>query len=77
MNFLPSHKNRAISRMPFSIFLKRSALCDSLYALEKTKQIAELNTRYETAQKEQQIQNQKINSGCKTFCLLALPVWSY
>jgi len=43
----------------FSYFLKRSALRDSLYALEKTKQIEELNAKYETAQREQEIQHQK------------------
>ena len=43
----------------FSYFLKRSALRDSLYALEKTKQIEEMNAKYETAQREQEIQHQK------------------
>ncbi|MCX6319843.1 MAG: sensor histidine kinase [Bacteroidetes bacterium] len=43
----------------FQYFLKRSALRDSLYALEKTKQIEELNTRYESAKKEQQIAEQQ------------------
>lgn len=37
---------------------KRTALRDSIYTLEKTKQIEELNTRYETAVKEQIIQQQ-------------------
>lgn len=43
----------------FSYFLKRSAIRDSLYALEKTKQIEELNARYESAQREKEIQQQK------------------
>jgi two-component system NarL family sensor kinase len=43
----------------FQYFLKRSALRDSLYALEKTKQIEELNSKYETAKKEQQINEQQ------------------
>lgn len=43
----------------FQYFLKRSALRDSLFALEKTKQIEELNSRYETVRKEQQIIQQK------------------
>lgn len=43
----------------FQYFLKRSALRDSLYALEKTKQIEELNSKYETAKKEQQITEQQ------------------
>jgi len=42
----------------FEYFLKRSSLRDSLYALEKTKQIEELNAKYETAKKEQEIQEQ-------------------
>ncbi len=43
----------------FQYFLKRSALRDSLYALEKTKQIEELNSKYENARKEQQINEQQ------------------
>lgn len=43
----------------FTYFLKRSAIRDSLYALEKTKQIEELNARYESAQREKEIQQQK------------------
>ncbi len=43
----------------FSYFLKRSAIRDSLYALEKTKQIEELNARYESAKREKEIQQQK------------------
>ena len=43
----------------FSYFLKRSALRDSLFALEKTRQIEELNAKYETAQREKEIQQQK------------------
>lgn len=43
----------------FRYFLKRSALRDSLYALEKTKQIEELNSKYESAKKEQQITEQR------------------
>jgi len=43
----------------FQYFLQRSALRDSLYALEKTKQIEELNSKYESVKKEQQIIEQK------------------
>ncbi len=43
----------------FQYFMKRSSLRDSLYSLEKTKQIEELNTKYESAKKEQQISEQK------------------
>lgn len=46
-------------QMAFQYFLKRSALRDSLYALEKTRQIEELNTRYESAKKEKQIAEQQ------------------
>jgi len=42
----------------YEYYLKRSYLRDSLFAMEKTKQIAELNTKYESAKKEQQIQQQ-------------------
>lgn len=43
----------------YQYFLKRSAIRDSLYALEKTKQIEELNTRYETAKREKEIEQQQ------------------
>jgi signal transduction histidine kinase len=43
----------------FQYFLKRSALRDSLYAMEKTRQIEELNSKYESAKKEQQIAEQQ------------------
>jgi two-component system, NarL family, sensor kinase len=43
----------------FQYFLKRSTLRDSLYGIEKAKQIEELNSKYESAKKEQQIADQK------------------
>ena len=43
----------------FEYFNKRSALRDSLFTLEKTKEIQKLNSQYESARKEQQIQEQK------------------
>ena len=43
----------------FEYFNKRSALRDSLFTLEKTKEIQKLNSQYESARKEQQIQAQK------------------
>jgi two-component system, NarL family, sensor kinase len=46
-------------QLAFGYFMKRSSIRDSLYALEKTKQIEELNARYETAQREKEIQQQK------------------
>ena len=46
----------------FDFMMMRSALRDSLLGIEKTKQIEELNAKYESAQKEQQIleQNNKL-----------------
>lgn len=46
-------------QMAFEYFNKRTALRDSLFALEKTKEIQRLNSQYETARKEQQIQSQQ------------------
>jgi two-component system, NarL family, sensor kinase len=43
----------------FEYFNKRSSLRDSLFTLEKTKEIQKLNSQYETARKEQQIQQQQ------------------
>lgn len=43
----------------FEYFNKRTALRDSLFALEKTKEIQRLNSQYETARKEQMIQSQQ------------------
>ncbi|MGQ0739440.1 MAG: tetratricopeptide repeat protein [Bacteroidota bacterium] len=43
----------------FEYFNKRTALRDSLFTLEKTKEIQKLNSQYETARKEQQIQSQQ------------------
>ena len=43
----------------FDFFSKRTALRDSLMGIEKTKQIEELNAKYESAQKEQQIIRQQ------------------
>lgn len=43
----------------FEYFNKRTALRDSLFNLEKTKEIQRLNSQYETARKEQQILSQQ------------------
>lgn len=43
----------------FDFYKMRTALRDSLMGLEKTKQIEELNAKYETARKEQEIQEQR------------------
>jgi signal transduction histidine kinase len=40
-------------------YQKRAAIRDSLFSMEKTKQIEELNTKYETIKKEQEIQQQR------------------
>lgn len=56
----------------FQFFLKRSALRDSLFAIEKTKQIEELNAKYESTQKEQQIQNQKNKLRLQNFLLVGI-----
>ena len=56
----------------FQYFMKRSALRDSLYALEKTRQIEELNTKYETAQREQQIQNQQNKIRLQNFLFIGI-----
>jgi len=56
----------------FQYFMKRSSLRDSLYALEKTRQIEELNTKYETAQREQQIQNQQNKIRLQNFLFIGI-----
>ncbi len=43
----------------FEYFNKRTALRDSLFTMEKTKEIQRLNSQYESARKEQQIQSQQ------------------
>jgi signal transduction histidine kinase len=40
--------------------LQKATLRDSIFGIEKTRQIEELNTRYETAQKERQITEQQL-----------------
>ena len=56
----------------YEYFLKHSHLRDSLFALEKTKQIAELNTKYESANKEQQIQQQRNKIRMQNFLFLGI-----
>lgn len=43
----------------FEYFNKRTALRDSLFNMEKTKEIQRLNSQYESSRKEQQIQSQQ------------------
>jgi two-component system, NarL family, sensor kinase len=53
-------------------FQKRTSLRDSLYALDKTKQIEELNTRYETVKKEQTIEQQQNRLARQNFLFLGI-----
>ena len=46
-------------RTAFNYYQKRSSIRDSLFSLEKTRQIEELSTQYETVKKEQRIQEQQ------------------
>lgn len=56
----------------YEYYLKRSYLRDSLYAMEKTKQIAELNTKYESAKKEQQIKEQYNRIRMQNFLFIGI-----
>ncbi len=56
----------------YEYFLKRSYLRDSLFAMEKTKQIEELNTKYESAKKEQQIQQQDSRLRMQNFLFIGI-----
>ncbi|MGB3155284.1 MAG: sensor histidine kinase [Chitinophagaceae bacterium] len=56
----------------FDFFRKRTALRDSLLGTEKTKQIEELNTKYETARKEQQIVEQKNRLRLQNFLFIGI-----
>ena len=56
----------------YEYYLKRSYLRDSLYAMEKTKQIAELNTKYESAKKEQQIKEQHNRIRMQNFLFIGI-----
>jgi len=50
-------------------FEKKAIIRDSLFSLEKTKQIEELHTRYETVKKEQQIQQQQFRITRQNFLI--------
>lgn len=56
----------------YNYFLQRSYLRDSLFAMEKTKQIAELNAKYESAKKEQQIQQQRNRIRMQNFLFIGI-----
>ncbi len=53
-------------------FQQRSALRDSIFNLEKTKQIEELNTKYETVKKEQMIEQQQNRITRQNFLFLGI-----
>lgn len=53
-------------------FQQKTVLRDSLYALDKTKQIEELNTRYETVKKEQTIEQQHNRIVRQNFLFLGI-----
>ena len=56
----------------YEYYLKRSYLRDSLYAMEKTKQVEELNVKYESAKKEQQIQQQHNRIRMQNFLFIGI-----
>lgn len=56
----------------FEFFTKRTALRDSLYDIEKTKQTKEMEARYENAKKEHQIQEQKSRLRLQTFLFIGI-----
>ncbi|MEP6700434.1 MAG: sensor histidine kinase [Bacteroidota bacterium] len=56
----------------FYFFMKRTELRDSLMGLEKTKQIEELNAKYETARKEQKILEQKNHIRFQNFLFIGI-----
>ena len=58
----------------FEYFNKRTALRDSLFNLEKTKEIQRLNSQYETARKEQQIQSQQSRIRMQNYLMAGIGV---
>jgi two-component system NarL family sensor kinase len=56
----------------YKYYKQRTLLRDSLYAIEKTKQIEELNTKYETVKKEQKIQEQHNRITRQNFLFLGI-----
>ncbi len=53
-------------------YKKYAFIQDSLFTIEKTKQVAELNTRYETEKKEQQILLQRSELAKKNLTIVAI-----
>lgn len=58
----------------FEYFSKRTALRDSLFNLEKTKEIQRLNSQYETARKEQQILTQRNRLRLQNYLFIGIGV---
>ena len=55
-------------------YKKYAAIHDSLFSVEKTKQVSELNTKYETAKKEQQILLQRSELSRKNLAIAAISI---
>lgn len=56
----------------FTYFQKRTSLRDSLFSIDKTKQIEELNTKYETVKKEQKIEQQHNRLRLQNFLFIGI-----
>ncbi len=56
----------------YDYFLKKSYLRDSIFALEKSKQIEELRTEYETAEKEERIKQQEERIKLQNFIFIGI-----
>ena len=56
----------------FYFFMKRTALRDSLFDIEKSKQEKEMAAKYETAKKEQQIHDQKNHIRLQNFLFIGI-----
>lgn len=59
-------------KQAYNYFLQATQIHDSIYGIEKTKQIAELNTRYETEKKEQLILLQKTELSRKNYLIASI-----
>lgn len=55
-----------------NFYRKKTSLSDSLFSIEKTRQISELNARYDNTRKEQQIQQQKARIRLQNFIFIGI-----
>ncbi|MBL0333916.1 MAG: sensor histidine kinase [Chitinophagaceae bacterium] len=55
-----------------NFYRKKTSLSDSLFSIEKTRQISELNARYDNTRKEQQIQQQKARIRLQNFIFVGI-----